>query len=368
MPERAGGGHADHDTAHPTYRGIPEADAAALVRRYQQGEREALAYLHEELRPAILAGLRHYRATDLPPSVTLQDLQQQSWIILADLAARWKPGGSFLAYFFQSFPHQINRFVQRAFTSRRTRAVQVMTLPHDDLLLRMEHLADQRASTDASLVVDSLPSTVLTTMLTALLLDASSAATQPTELRSAADGHATTAVPTDLVPDVMAGILSELVALPALQRAAFLLRVLEGHDFATIGRTLQISRSSAHRCYHQALARLRSPESSVGREVARHLCPQGVSPGATDGASQLPLTRLVHMLHRTAGPHGELAGRRRVVEATGLNRREYTTLMTHLEAAGAIVERAPTRAGRLVERTPEATLARLEGRAAPILP
>src|SRR5437870_10935851 len=145
------------DIALPAYPGVAEADAAALVLRYQQGEHEALACLHEALRPAILACLRRYRAIDLPPTVTVQDLHQQSWVILADLATRWRPGGSFLAYFFQSFSNQIGRFVQRAYSTRRTRSVQMMTLPHDDLVTKMERLADAEVRAEESLSVASLP-------------------------------------------------------------------------------------------------------------------------------------------------------------------------------------------------------------------
>ena len=52
------------DVTPTVYPGVAEADAAALVLRYQQGEHEALACLHEALRPAILACLRRYRAID----------------------------------------------------------------------------------------------------------------------------------------------------------------------------------------------------------------------------------------------------------------------------------------------------------------
>jgi hypothetical protein len=48
-----------------------------------------------------------------------------------------------------------------------------------------------------------------------------------------------------------------------------------------------------------------------------------------------------------------------VAQAAGLNRREYAALIAQLEAAGAIAERAPTRAGRLVELTPQATMRRV---------
>lgn len=93
---------------------VAEAEAAALVLRYQAGESDALDLLHQRLEPAILSLLRRYRSGPLPPSLTQQDLRQQSWIVLAELARRWRPRGSFLAYFFRSFPGAISRYVRRA--------------------------------------------------------------------------------------------------------------------------------------------------------------------------------------------------------------------------------------------------------------
>ena len=177
---------------------------AALAERYQQGDAEALALLHDRLRPAIGGVLARYRRLDLPSSISAQDLSQQTWVILADLARRWQPSGSFLAYFLRSFSREIQRYFGRALPSRRTRSVQMITLPHDDLLMAVDrhlHAAD------------------------------------PIE---------------DLGP-----LLASLKALPPEQRVALALRAVEGYDFAAIGKTLGVSRATAHRLCQRAIAALR---------------------------------------------------------------------------------------------------------------
>jgi RNA polymerase sigma factor (sigma-70 family) len=286
---------------------LPEEEAVVLVHRYQAGDADALAVLHGQLWPAMRAALRRLQAAELPPTLTSQDLEQQSWIILADLALHWQPDGRFLAYFFQSFAHQMSRFVQQAASTRRTRLIEVVTLPHDDLVLKLDQIVDQRVGAGE-------------------------------------------------LPEGALPMLEDLSALPRRQRAVFLLHAVDGHDFDAIGRTLQISRASAHRLYHQARQQLQGP--------ARPISASGEAVGIGDSTSthETPhrrLERLIRGLHGLAGQDGVLAGRRRVAVALGLSRRDYTALLIRLEAAGAIVERAPTRSGRLVDSSPQATLERL---------
>lgn len=182
---------------------VTEAEASALVKRYQAGEAEALALLHARLTRAIATALRRYRGAQLPSTVAPQDLTQQSWIILAELARRWRPTGSFLAYFFRSFPHEVERYLQRSRPGRLTRQVHVIAVPHDELLGTASKLAGRDPFTD-----------------------------------SAADW-------TD-----------EIASLPPDQRAALVLRTMEGSSFDAIGRILHVSRASAHRLYRRAVARL----------------------------------------------------------------------------------------------------------------
>ena len=178
-------------------------EISALADRYRRGEADALVTLHGRLSPAIGRVLARYHRLGLPPSLTAQDLSQQTWIILAELAQRWRPDGSFLAYFLQSFPREVQRFYQRALPTRRTRSVEVRVLPHDMLLAQLERR-----------------------------IDGGSLAEEPGALTDA------------------------LRALPAPLRVALALRAVEGADFEAIGQILGVSRATAHRLYLRAVAAL----------------------------------------------------------------------------------------------------------------
>ena len=181
---------------------VSEFEAASLVLRYQGGDSEALELLHGRLGRIIGKMLRRYRATQLPSTVAPQDLTQQSWVIVAELARRWRPTGSFLAYFFRSFPREVERYLVHARPNRRTKQVQVIAIPHDELLGAAEKLVARDAFTDRAAWTD------------------------------------------------------EIASLPVEQRVALLLRTMEGRSFDAIGQTLHVSRASAHRIYRRAVARL----------------------------------------------------------------------------------------------------------------
>jgi RNA polymerase sigma factor (sigma-70 family) len=267
---------------------VQDEDAIALVQRYQQGETTALEILHEQLEPIIHATLRGYRDAELPSTLTLQDVKQQCWVILAEIAARWRPQGSFLAYFFKCFPRAVQRYVEGTRPNRRTRLVQVLSLPHDELLNR---LAEQAPSTPSP--------------------------TDPTAWPSA------------------------LGQLPPNQRSAFVLRVTEGKSFAAIAQEVGLSESSARRLYYQALEYLR--DATVA------------DPARAGGEPDL--VRLVRALHAGVDSRGVLPGRERVLKTTGFTRARYLELLGQLVEAGAVVPRGPRTGGRLVEATPEQTLA-----------
>jgi RNA polymerase sigma factor (sigma-70 family) len=183
--------------------GVTEDEASSLVLRYQAGEAEALALLHGRLGRAIGSMLRRYRSAQLPSTVTMQDLTQQSWVILAELARRWRPTGSFVGYFFHSFPREVERYLLHARPGRRTKGAHVVAIPHDELLGAAEKLAGRDPFADRS-----------------------------------------------------SAWVDEIVSLPAEQRVALLLRTVEGSSFDRIGETLHVSRASAHRLYRRAIARL----------------------------------------------------------------------------------------------------------------
>ena len=91
-----------------------EAEAVALAVRHQRGDRGALEALYRLLEAAILAALLDYRALQPPGAITMGELQARSRIVLAELVGPWRPGVSFLGYFFRTFPRAIERHFRRA--------------------------------------------------------------------------------------------------------------------------------------------------------------------------------------------------------------------------------------------------------------
>ena len=191
---------------HPFDHRLDENQAATLVTQYQAGDGPSLQSLHAQLEPAIGSMLNRYRGGRLSSLLTLQDLRQQSWIVLAELATRWRPTGSFLAYFFRSFPREMQRYVRGADWRRGT--------------------VEARAN--------------------------------GATLAEAEPGYDLQAEPVDWH--------GTLIRLPRLEQAAFLLRNVEQRDFATIGEQLGMSRTSAYRYYERARAQL--AERFSGRSSA----------------------------------------------------------------------------------------------------
>ena len=73
--------------------------ASSLALAYQRGDLDALPALHEAVRPLPRIGMARAVAGPLPASLSRDDLTQQTWLILADLARRWDPAlGQFGAY------------------------------------------------------------------------------------------------------------------------------------------------------------------------------------------------------------------------------------------------------------------------------
>ena len=183
-----------------------EIEAAALVLRYQGGEPEALELLHSLLEVAILAVLLHYRDFQPPSALTLPDLQDQSRIVLTQLAQRWQPNVSFLGYFFGGFPSAIARHVCRA-------------QPAGSCAVAASDAADE-----------ALPGPV------------PSAAGSPQGRFSAAD----------------------LASLPELERQIVLLRVFAAQDMRAIARQVGVSVATARRLYRRARGRLDGRTRSAG--------------------------------------------------------------------------------------------------------
>lgn len=103
-----------------------DARIDALARQSQRGDQEALAELYALFRPAIAQAVGHLRA-----SPDRCDLEQQAYLILAELVRRWPGEGPFAAWFRRGFPWALRRYARRWDSPGRF-------LPHEELLRQAE--------------------------------------------------------------------------------------------------------------------------------------------------------------------------------------------------------------------------------------
>ncbi len=281
-----------------------EQEAVALVKRYQAGDSEALRQLHAQLEVTIIAILQQYRAAQPPPVCSLEDLLEQSWTVLADLARAWKSfdsaqdslGGSFLGYFMRSFPGAIARSVRQAWPAGKIS-------PHP---LRGRGQVRGYPAHDAA----------------------------------AGSGGG----PSPEAAQIWQGpfLAAELARLPALERQIVTLRALELQDMNSIARQVGVTPDKAYGLYRKAHWTL-----TTRRRLAM-------------GRGSIAMRRLVTSLHVAATATRRAPGRDWVIATTGLNRAEYEELMALLVESGAIRSRCWRHSGYLVEPTIAATLARVE--------
>src|SRR3954469_3496897 len=83
-----------------------DATPDALALHFQAGDEAALADLYQSVLPVLRATVWRTARRGLPPTLQVGDLQQQSWLILAELPRRWEPraGVPFAAYLAVTFP------------------------------------------------------------------------------------------------------------------------------------------------------------------------------------------------------------------------------------------------------------------------
>jgi RNA polymerase sigma factor (sigma-70 family) len=275
--------------------------ANSLALALQGGQAEVLAALVELFQPLLRVSIRRYqsRSLSLPIALDLDDLRQQSWLILESLARRWDPaGGDFPAYVRTALPWELWRFVKAQSPSRRARTVRVDNVQHDILMDRLE----DRAGTDGRQWDDQL---------------------------------------------IAAEMLSDL---DPIARWVFLLHLLEDRSFLDVAKALRLTQTTTYRAYRRALDQLRlraglelDPDDALARRPG--------SPPAVD--------RLVRALHGGVNAHGRLPGRAIICAQTGLSEIRFARLMGLLVTSGCIVGRTPRQPGRLVHATPEETLAHL---------
>jgi RNA polymerase sigma factor (sigma-70 family) len=115
-----------------------------LALRYQHGDPDALADLYSALEPALRSMVWRTCQRGLPTTLQAADLQQQSWLILAELARRWEPraGVPFAAYLALTFPWALGRYLRAQSPARRSIHYQVYSAPHDRLVASLTGSAD----------------------------------------------------------------------------------------------------------------------------------------------------------------------------------------------------------------------------------
>jgi len=112
----------------------------ALARAYRDGDRTALGTLHAALRPIIQSSIaRTFQLGPLPGPLESRDLDQQSWILLAELAVRWDPQQApFLPYVHGAFPWALRRYLRSQSSDRRSVRTRVISTEHAELFSRAD--------------------------------------------------------------------------------------------------------------------------------------------------------------------------------------------------------------------------------------
>jgi RNA polymerase sigma factor (sigma-70 family) len=115
----------------------------ALARRFQAGDAHALDALYRAVEQQLQAWIRRSCQRGLPPVLEPEDLHQQSWLILAELAQHWQPreGIPFTAYLQRVFPWALARYLRRQSPSWRSQRHAVYSWPHEQVVARMATLS-----------------------------------------------------------------------------------------------------------------------------------------------------------------------------------------------------------------------------------
>jgi RNA polymerase sigma factor (sigma-70 family) len=281
-----------------------EDEPSRLALAFRAGDRTVLAALHRELRPLMASSLAYYgdRSEALSAGLERDDLDQESWLILADLAEQWRPEvGSFGAYFRVSFPWALDRYIRLNSPSRWARRFRVLDIELPDVQEQLDHHSD-------------------------------------------ADGR-------EWYRDLA---WSELLdPLNERERAVLLLHLAEQKTFTAVARALRLARPAAFRLFQRAVKRLQGSSVRVGKRDVL------LDADSLNLEREGDLRELVRALHAGAGPGGWLPGRRRLMGQIGLSEQRTARLLDLLAEAGCVRERSQGRSGRLVHASPEATLAAL---------
>lgn len=287
-----------------------EERISRLALRYRSGDRAALGDLYAAVEPLVHHFLRAHLSDprSLPCGVEPADLYQQAYVALADTALEWhsERRDNFMPYFFHSFPWRIDHYLKTQTPARRTARFQLLSLPHDLLIERMEGMAGSDGRDwDGALAC--------------------------------------------------AELMGEL---PRSYGEVVRLHLFNGLSFAEVGSALGIGRSAAHESFSRAMVLLRSRLESPPRSER----PMGGSQlSIVEEVGLVALRRCVEVMHRLAPGNSQLPGRAVICDAAGLTRRDYREIMEGLCAHGCVVGRRRGSPGSLAYAGPEDTLRRLMG-------
>lgn len=136
------GGSGERDES----RALEHSRVDALALAYRGGDRDALVEIHAAVRVTIQVALaRAFQLGPLPGPLEPRDLDQQSWILLAELIKRWEPAqGPFLPYMHGAFPWALRRYLRSQASDRRSRRTRVVSTEHEILFAK----ADAQAGVD----------------------------------------------------------------------------------------------------------------------------------------------------------------------------------------------------------------------------
>jgi RNA polymerase sigma factor (sigma-70 family) len=127
--------HANPIALEPNPARRESAEIDTLARAYRAGEHAVLAELHAALRPIIQSSVaRTFQLGPLPGPLESRDLEQQSWILLAELTNRWDPDQApFLPYVHGAFPWALRRYLRSQSSDRRSIHTRVISTEHAEL-------------------------------------------------------------------------------------------------------------------------------------------------------------------------------------------------------------------------------------------
>ncbi|MBI2862599.1 MAG: sigma-70 family RNA polymerase sigma factor [Chloroflexi bacterium] len=250
------------------------------ARRARSGDQAALAQLYQQLRPVMRACIARQRG-GLPAQAEWQDLEQEGYLVLADVVSEWKCAGPFQAWFWRVFPWRLRRSLRRLWPLNQE------ACGPDELTA----LAEQR--------------------------------------QARRDGHGP-----DLTDVVFCRQLLRL--LPSPYRSVIYWRFYEGLTFAEIEELHGVVATTAHGRCQRALRFLRAHANGHRVSRADGLGPVPATPIRAGSDSWEALAALVSLLWGLAEEGQLLPAATIVCRRLGISQRRYERLLRRLRGLGCL--------------------------------